>query len=413
MGGLGALLNALRTIRAEPLRTGLTMFGVVWGTASVIFLLSWGLGIARMLEEGMQKIGKNAVFVSAGQIGEEFTPATDRRRLWLTPDDVTALKRRARLPELITPESQRWVTASYGQKSVNLDVRGVEPEMVDLRVVRLAAGRNLNPDDVRHRRRVVLLGETARRRLLGPRRAVGSHIRLDGRSFEVVGVLARVGTQLSRDSSEIDEQAWIPLTSFFTFPAKPGHEKEEVETIVLRVRGPGLLPATGDEIRAILAERLGVSVEDEEAIRLNSTMDALEVLPIDETGVVLFILAAGALAIGGVGILAMMLDAVQERRQEIGVRLAVGARPRDVLAQFFLETFLMTSLGGVLGLAIGVGASGLLSLLEAPDLIPLPILRAWIVWLAIGTMVVVGVASGVIPAWRASRVDPAETLRSE
>lgn len=418
MGAPGALLDAIRTLRTEPLRTLLTMFGVVWGTSSVVFLLSWGLGIVRMIDDGINRIGRNAAFAEAGQIGEQFTPATDRRQLWFTLDDLDAVRRRARIPELITGESQAWRNAAWGQKTLRMDVRGVEPEMLAMRSVSLAAGRNLTRDDLDQRRRVALIGVTARSRLLGPAPALGAHIRIDGQSFEVVGLLARVGTQLSRDSSEIDEQTWIPLTAFWAFGPRPDAPQDAVaedtvDVISMRVPHRDRYPAARDELRAILAERLGVSVDDDEAIEVGTSMEALDQIPIKESGVVLFVLAFGTLAIGGVGILAMMLDAVQERRSEIGVRLAVGARPRDVLAQFFLETFTITALGGAVGLALGVGGSAVLGSFQAPDLIPLPILRPWIVWLAVGTMIVVGVGSGVIPAWRAARVDPAETLRFE
>jgi putative ABC transport system permease protein len=127
----------------------------------------------------------------------------------------------------------------------------------------------------------------------------------------------------------------------------------------------------------------------------------------------MFVLAATTLLIGGIGILNMMLDSVHERRQEIGVRLAIGARRRDIVAQFFAETLTVTSLGGLVGIALGAGGCLLLGRLELPELIPVPILDARIVLLALGVMGAVGLAAGVIPAWRATRVDPAETLRME
>lgn len=133
----------------------------------------------------------------------------------------------------------------------------------------------------------------------------------------------------------------------------------------------------------------------------------------DQTTGLLLILGGATLLIGGIGILTMMLDAVQERRQEIGVRLAVGARRRNIVWQFFLETFLITSLGGWLGAGLGVAGALGLGAVQVPDLIPVPILRGWIVGLAIGVMTGVGLAAGLVPAWRAARVDPSVTLRTE
>ena len=139
----------------------------------------------------------------------------------------------------------------------------------------------------------------------------------------------------------------------------------------------------------------------------------LNKLPLEQTSGLLFILAATTLLIGGIGVLNMMLDAVWERRQEIGVRLAVGARRRDVVLQFFVETLTICLLGGLLGVLLGVGACLGLGSLDVPDLVPVPTLRPGIVATAFGVLVGVGVVAGVIPAWRAARVDPAIMLREE
>jgi putative ABC transport system permease protein len=166
------------------------------------------------------------------------------------------------------------------------------------------------------------------------------------------------------------------------------------------------------EVRAILSERLQVSPADEEAIPVWTPVEFLSRLPLDQVQGLLFVLAAATLLIGGVGTLNMMLDSVYERRHEIGVRLAVGARRRDILTQFFLETFTVTSLGGLLGVALGV-ACQILGGLRMPDLIPVPVLSARVVVLAVGVMTGVGLLAGLVPAWRAAAVDPASTLRMD
>jgi putative ABC transport system permease protein len=134
---------------------------------------------------------------------------------------------------------------------------------------------------------------------------------------------------------------------------------------------------------------------------------------LDRQAGVLFALAATTLIIGGIGVLNMMLDSVRERRREIGLRLAVGARRRDIVLQFFLETFTVVSLGGALGVALGIAGCLGLEALHVPDVVPVPVLSAGVVWLAVGVMGGVGLVAGVIPAWRASKVDPALTLRVE
>lgn len=409
-----ALTQALRTLRAERLRTFLTMFGIVWGTASVVFLLSWGIGVQEMLEAGLSRAGKNVVLAWPGKIGESYTPAGDRRELWFTRTDVAAVRQRSRLAVAVIGEGRFWGALGHGQTTVSTDVRGIEPASMDLHGTAMAAGRPIVDGDLRKRRRVVVLGDRLRRRLLGADGGAGATVRIRGQSFRVVGVLARVGTQLWRDNGdEIDDQAWIPLTTLFTLDPRPGKDEDVVDRILLRVGRRQDYEALKAELRRILGERLRFSPTDEEAVRTASPIDLLAKLPVDQTTGLLLILGGATLVIGGIGILTMMLDAVQERRQEIGVRLAVGARRRDVIGQFFLETFIITGLGGLTGIAIGAGGALGLANLQVPDLIPVPVLNGWIIATAAGVMTFVGLTAGLVPAWRAARVDPSLTLRAE
>jgi putative ABC transport system permease protein len=360
------------------------------------------------------RVGRNLVHVMAGHVGENFTPASDRRLLWFTLDDVDALRERSRLSTLVVPESHFFREVTYRQKAISLNVRGATPDHVALRGVRIRGGRAINRDDVLHRRRVAVLGAEARERIFGPHGGVGSSIRIAGQTFEVVGLLGRVGMQLWQDGpSRIDEQVWIPLPTLFTFGPRYGRDAEVVENILLSVKDRDLRKAAESEMRSILAERLRISPTDEEAIRTASPLDALEKIPLDEMTGLLFTIGATTLLIGGVGILTMMLDSVQERRQEIGVRLAVGARRRDVLGQFFLETFVITGLGGLLGIGLGLAGCAALARVATADLIPVPIVRWEIIAVALAVMTAVGFVSGLFPAWRASRVDPSVTLRAE
>jgi hypothetical protein len=279
--------------------------------------------------------------------------------------------------------------------------------------VPLAAGRPIRQTDLDHRRRVVVLGDLVRRTLLGSEGGVGDWIRLDGRPFQVVGLLAPVGVQLSQDRMRIDEQVWAPLgTVHLHWPAWWTAEPI-VTNVLFRMRDRRLVEDAKREVRAILAERVGASPGDDEAVQIYSSVEILNRFPLDQTRGFLLVLAVATLGVGGIGVLSMMLDAVHERRAEIGVRLAVGARRRDVLRQFFLETLAVTAVGGLAGAVLGSAGAWLLGRLDAPDLVPIPVLRPGLVWLAIGTMTAVGIAAGVVPAWRASRIEPSATLRME
>jgi putative ABC transport system permease protein len=410
---LDAASQAIRLLRAHRARSVLKTFGIVWGTAAVIFLGGWGEGVARNVERGLFKTGRNLGEIFAGQIGEQFTPAADRRHLWFGLDDLDVLRRRARLPTLIAGEAWDVLPVSYRRRAINADVRGIEPEVATLRGVELAAGREIVRSDLDDRRRVAILGDRARRRLLGAEGAIGSRIRLDGQPFEVIGVLEEVGTQLHRDRLEIDDQIWVPLSTLQYHWPSDWTDEVVISRILYRIPSRHLIDETEAEVRAILAGRLGTAPSDREAIRALSSAKALSRLPLNEIKGFMLLLAVSLLAIGGVNLLNMMLESVHERRQEIGIRLAVGARQRDVVGQFFLETFLVTLVGGVAGLALGIAGCLLLGMLDVPEIIPVPVLRVGIVVTALVVVVVVGIAAGVIPAWRAARVDPAYTLRLE
>jgi putative ABC transport system permease protein len=416
-----ALQQAVRLLLAQKLRSALTLFGLVWGTAAVIFLMSWGRGVHNMLESAFLRVGKNLVQAFNGRVSEEFTPATGRRFLYYTMEDVEALRERARLLELVSGEARKYLPAAFGPRSESMEVRGVEPAGIAIRSVALAAGRNVSEADVEHRRRVLVLGDTARRRLLGTEGRLGSWVRIDGTPFEVVGVLARVGTQLSRDGDPIDEQLWVPITTHQGLWPNEYVEDDVVNTLIARVADRRRIAEAKLEMRGILAERLRVPAHDEEAIPLFSPIEMLERMPTEQQDGVNLLIALTTLVIGGVGVLSLMLDAVRQRRSEIGVRLAVGARRRDIVVQFFLETFSIVALGGALGVALGVagalflGSDALRSALppDLRDLVPEPELVPSILAIAFGAMVAVGVLAGVVPAWRAARIDPAETLRTE
>ena len=412
MSAAESLRQALRLLRAHKLRSALTLFGVVWGTASVIFLVGWGDGLAAMLEGGILKASNNMGNVFARRIGEDFTPAVDRRFLWFTQEDVEVLRRRARLPARIGAQTQQWMPVAYGQRAMPRDVRGVDPQMIEIRGVEAAVGRLITEFDLAHRRRVVVLGSDARKHLLGPSGGLGTWIRIAGTPFRVVGILAPVGAQLVPMGARVDEQLWTPITTFQEQWPKDWTDESVVWSIFYQVHHRSQLDQTEEEIQAILAERLRVRPDDDEAMHFRSPLKILSAMPIAETQALLFVLAAAILVIGGVGTLNMMLDSVHERRQEIGVRLAIGASRRDVVIQFFFETLALVGLAGALGVALGVGSCLALGGLGS-ELIPVPVLSWRIVVVAVGVLGFVALASGVIPAWRASRIDPAITLRMD
>ncbi len=421
MSVLESLREALRLLLAQPLRSFLTLFGLVWGTAALIFLLSWGEGLQTMLDTAFQRAGKNLVQTWPGRISEDYSPAVDRRWLWYTPEDVAALRARVRESDLVGAEARTHAPAAFRGRALSVEVRGVEPESQAIRDVPLASGRLISREDVEHRRRVLVLGQRARERLLGAEGRLGSWVRLDGTPFQVVGVLDRVGTQLSRDGAEIDDQLWVPLSVHLALWPNPWIDEQMLSTIFARAKDRKRIAEAKRELRWVLADRLGVPFDDEEAVPIFSPVEMLDRLPLDQQNGLYLLIALTTLLVGGIGILAMMLDSVQERRAEIGARLALGARRRDVLLQFLWEGVAIGVLGGALGVLFGAGGALLLGsqvfrsgISQAQrDLVPVPELSLAIVLVAVLAMAGLAVVAGLVPAWRAARIDPAETLRVE
>jgi putative ABC transport system permease protein len=402
--------QALDTMRLHRRWAALTMFGTVWGTASVVLLVGWGVGAHRMTDTGIQKVGKNLVYIIPGRVGEDLSPADERRVLHFEMHDVDAVRASARRVELASAEVLAFVLARYGANNRLVDVRGVEPVMQDLRGVTLAAGRFISADDVRFQRRVAVIGQTARQRLVGARPVLGQRLDLNGRSFEIVGLLDRVGTQLSRNRTETDEQIWIPVTTAQTLDDRGNY----VDVIIARPSDRRFNEDLKHEVRAVLARRLHVAPSDEEAVFIVSMIDILSTFDSVFTflNVFLIVLATTTLFIGGIGVMNMMLVSVNERRREIGLRLAVGALRRHVVGQFLVETLVITLVGGFVGLSLGLLGCAVLGGLPK-DVIPVPVILPQVIVLALVVTTVVGVVSGIAPAWRAASVDPSETLRVE
>jgi putative ABC transport system permease protein len=304
---------------------------------------------------------------------------------------------------------------------MSVQVRGMEPAGMAIRGVPVASGRGITREDVELGRRVLVIGQRARDRLLGAEGRIGSWVRIDGTSFQVIGVLARVGTQLSRDGPEIDDQLWVPLSAHLALWPNPWLPVDMLSAILARAKDAGRIEDAEAELRRVLASRLGVAPHDDEAVPVFSPLLMLKRIPVDQQNAVNLLIALTTLLVGGIGILAMMLDSVQERRAEIGVRLALGARRRDVLRQFLFEGVAIVGLGGALGVALGLGGALFLGSdafrgripPALRDLVPIPEPSAAVVLLALSAMAAVALVAGLVPAWRAARVDPAETLRVE
>jgi putative ABC transport system permease protein len=385
---------AIGALRANRLRSGLTMLGVVIGVAAVVVLVAIGTGTRQEVERQVEGLGSNLLLVFPGEASFTAAPAVSR----LTLADADAVARVVGDRDRVAVQIASGETVRAGTASRFTSVLGVLDTTPQVFARELRRGSYLTRSDVDTARRVVVLGSRVADALFTDRDPIGQQVTIAGVRFRVVGVFAPIGQGLGVDR---DDQVHIPVTT-----AHRLFGTDRVDALAIRAPDRSTIDALGDRVVAELARRHPDSqfsaVTQEEIIGVLG----------DILGILTWVLAAIAgisLLVGGVGVSNIMLVSVRERVREIGLRKAVGARPRDIGVQFLLEAVLLTSLGGVLGIGLGVGAA-----LLAERLSPVPAAVTW--WsmaLAFGVSAAVGIAFGVVPAQRAGRLDPVAALRAE
>jgi putative ABC transport system permease protein len=385
---------ALGALRANRLRSGLTMLGVIIGVAAVVILVAIGTGTKQKVEQQVEGLGSNLLIVVPGKVDFGSAPAVSR----LGMSDVDAVTRIVGDRNRVAASVASGETVRAGAKETFTSVLGVLDTSPKVFVRGIARGSYLTRTDVDTSRRVAVLGAAVARSLFGDRDPVGQQISIAGVRFRVIAVFAPLGQSLGVDR---DQEVHIPLTT-----AHRVFATNRIDALAIRAPDRDSIDDLGRRVVAELSRRhpeTEFSAVTQEQI-LGVLGDILGIL----TGV-LAAIAGISLLVGGVGVSNIMLVSVRERTREIGLRKAVGARPRDIGTQFLLEAVLLTSLGGTIGMALGVGVSLLVAAVS-----PIPAAITW--WslaLAFGVSAAVGIVFGVVPAQRAGRLDPVVALRTE
>jgi putative ABC transport system permease protein len=385
---------ALDALRASRLRSGLTMLGVIIGVAAVVILVAIGSGAKQTVEEQVEGLGSNLLLIVPGRVDFGNAPTVSRLRL----DDVDAITRVVGDRSRVAVTTTSGETVRVGTHSHFTSVNGVLETTPKVFVRSLARGTYLSRTDVDVGRRVAVLGAGVATALFGERDPVGAQITIAGVRFRVIGVFAPLGQSLGVDR---DNEVHIPITT-----AQRVFDTSRVDAMAVKAPDRASLTDLGNRIVRVLHERhpeSEFSAVTQEQI-LGVLGDILGIL----TGV-LAAIAGISLLVGGVGVSNIMLVSVRERTKEIGLRKAVGARPRDIAIQFLFEAVLLTTVGGVIGIGLGIASA-----LIVAALTPVPaIITTWSVALAFGVSAAVGIIFGVVPAQRAGRLDPVIALRTE
>jgi putative ABC transport system permease protein len=406
--------EAYDAMRHNRRRTALTMLGMGWGIATVVMLLAYGDGFGQAFANIFANFGTKLTIVVPGKTSMQAGGQKSGVQIRFTQDDVEALA--TNLPQVthITPEVEKQVNVQYDTRVFTFPVSGNDPDVISIRALKLGQGRFYNMEDQNQHGRVAVIGSEAKEKLFSGRNALGEHIRLDGLSFEVVGVLS---AKMQEGNDDINRVVYIPFTTMSDL--KDTHYLDAIWFNYDTPEYERIEPA----VRSIMASQHKFSQTDRQAVRVFNLMMQLHQFEIISLGLKILMGFIGALTlgIGGVGLMNIMLVSVTQRTREIGVQKALGAQRWYILMQFLAEALTITFIGGVLGVilayvvALSVGRLTLYSAFakngEAGD-IRLIISPGTLIasTLILGA---VGLISGMVPALRASRMDPIEALRHE
>jgi putative ABC transport system permease protein len=420
MNVLESIRIALRALTANKLRATLTMLGIIIGVGAVIALMSIGQGVQATVTQQIQAIGPNLIFIAPGAIQQGGVQSAQGQAATLTSEDAEALSDPLAAPSIaaVAPSFTARAQIVYSGNNVNSQVNGVTPEYATVRNYKVADGSFITKQHVDGLSRVAVLGATVAQNLFNGDDPLGKTIKINQGNFQVIGVLeAKGGASIAGGFGSQDDLVFVPITTAqrrLFGGARGFGVGQRVSTIYVSAASESQVSAAIAEITAVLRERHKLTYQQDD-FTIISQQDILGAFTQITTILTAFLgaIAGISLLVGGIGIMNIMLVSVTERTREIGIRKAVGAKRRDILAQFLVEAIVLSVFGGLGGIGLGWLISQAVNQLKigTPPLTTL--VSAEAILLAVGFSAAVGLFFGIYPATRAAALNPIDALRYE
>lgn len=397
-------------LRAQKLRTFLTVFGIVWGTVAIVVLLAFGMGFKRQLSANMHGIGESVAIVFPGKTTRSFEGFGTGRPISLREEDAFLLASQVGEIAMISPEySADGYPVRVGENRINTSVAGVYPIYSDMRnVIPQMGGRFVDELDMSERRRVALIGDEAKKLLFGEGEAVGKSMYVGEVPFIVIGVMVKK-TQPSSYNRRDQDRVFIPATTFSSvFGAS------HINNIIFTPKEARRSEEVVSQVRAVLGKRYKFDPADKDAVFIWDTadFDKFVVYFFLAFNVFMGLIGSFTLGVGGIGVANIMYIVVQERIKEIGVKRAVGAKKSNILTQFFLETFFIMAIGSLIGFLISIGVITAMQFIPIKDFVGTPEISIEVALATAFVLSVVGFSAGLFPARKAANLNVVECLRT-